>query len=73
MKAPDVPTYEGDRSGVPSGFRIETRVLQQLEGPIVTPVIFRETLWPCVPANTRFTSSPEAAVTVTGGPLGTIA
>src|SRR5688572_5252469 len=73
MKAPEVPTYDGERRLVPSGFWIEKNVLQQLEVPIVTLVILSAIRRPSVPANVRFRFSFAATVIVTGGPPGSIA
>src|ERR671925_1187545 len=72
MNAPDVPTYDGDRSELPLGFRIDTSVLQQLDVPIETPVIFNAMRCPSLPLKATFTFSSGAAVIVTGGPPGEI-
>src|SRR5215218_1019533 len=72
MKAPEVPTYDGVRSEVPLGFWIETNMLQQLDVPIVTPVILSAIRRPSVPANVTFRFSFADTVIVTGGPPGSI-
>src|SRR3990170_973214 len=73
MNPPEVPTYDGASSDVPSGFWIEKNVLQQLEVPIVTPVILSAIRRPSLPANMRFRFSFAATVIVTGDPPGSIA
>src|SRR5919108_5843507 len=73
MKPPFVPTYVGVTSVVPSGLPIETRALQQVDVPMVTPLTRRLTRCSAVPVKARSASPPESAiVTVTGSPSGTI-
>jgi hypothetical protein len=69
MKPPFVPTNVGDTSALPSGFRIETFVLQQVDDPMVTSVIRRLIRVPPLPANVAVAfSSGAVVVTVSGGP-----
>ena len=58
MKPPLVPTNVGATSVLPSGLRIDTRVLQQLEVPIVTFVIVKLMRCPAVPLNVGFAFCP---------------
>src|SRR5918995_1435658 len=68
MEPPDVPTVVGGARAVPSGFAIETLVLQQLDGPIVTPPSSSATRCPAVPSKLSLAFSPGVVVvTVTGG------
>ena len=55
---PVVPKFAGETSVVPSGRRIETFAEEQHDVPIVTPVSFRVTVRPAVPANARQPFSP---------------
>ena len=71
MKPPLVPTDVGVTRGVPPGLRMDTRVLQQLDVPIVTPVIFKLILCEAVPLKVNAAFCPgTVVVTVTGGPPG---
>ena len=69
---PLVPT-EVETRFVPSGFRIDTVVLQQIEVPMVTLLISRLTCWPAVPLKVNRAFCPGVVMfTVTAAPPGVI-
>src|SRR5262245_13068810 len=73
MKPPVVPTNVGATSVPPPGLRIDTLVLQQVDVPMVTLVIFRLILCDAVPLKIRAAFCPiTVVVTVTAAPPGVI-
>ena len=66
---PLVPKYCAETSVDPSGFLIETSMLQQLEAPISTPLSTTLTDWPAEPWNVAFISWPGiVTASVSGDP-----